>query len=258
MSKELLLGIPAGTAIGALSASKAFNALKGGGNLKNNPLAIVGGVVALGAVGTGTAAVFKKGHRPMFIEEGFVGVRTRRGQPIYHKSGDLEGKAKIEEAGFAFALPLINSLRIVSIQDRSLQLGRQEIERTDGQYTIDASIIWGINPELADRSIFRTDSLIAGVGEKCQGALRVAAMAVEKSMLCDPNLQEILLDMMKQESQDALDSWGAELRGLNLASFARTPGQMNVEGLAQLSRVGGAVGLTAVNGLALTAAETPA
>jgi len=237
MSKEYLLGVglPAGGAIAWLSAAKAMNALKPSKELKDNPLALIGGIAAIGAVGTGTAAVFKKGRRPMFIEEGFVGVRTRRDQVIRYKKGDQAGSAKIVEKGFQFAFPLINTLRIISIQDRSLPLGKLLVEREEGQYEVDGAIVWGINRRVADRSVFKTDSLLEGVRETCQSALRVAAMAISSCDLKSPGLQTVLFDHMAEESKDPLEYWGAELRGFNLASFARTTGQMNKEALGLLS-----------------------
>lgn len=207
------------------------------------------GVTALAAGAAGIAASGrgdKEYERGFFrvVNEGEVGIRTHMGKPRYTKETAKlpqdERRARIAyPAGHPrIGFPFLRPLRIVSIQDRALNLGSMIVDKEDDvQYRVDASVIWGITPELAERSVFRTNTLVLNVGEICQNGLRRALQQTAARDITDPQLTESLIEIMHAECDTKLQNYGSDLRGLNIASYAKTEAQMNKEALAQLVAV---------------------
>lgn len=207
-----------------------------GGNLLL-PLAAAGGLAA--AAGSGGSKDHEKGVFRV-IQKGEVGIRTSLGKPRYTKEtrnlDEDERRPQIAEAGLRFGFPGIRPLLIISVQDRSLPLGRIIIDRDDDvQMGVDSAAIWGVTKEIADRCIFRTDTLTTSVGEICQNGIRKAAYEISKETIRSSTLKDDLLDIMHQECDQQLRYYGTDLRGLNLTSFAKTEAQMHKESLAQLA-----------------------
>jgi regulator of protease activity HflC (stomatin/prohibitin superfamily) len=200
------------------------------------PLMAAGGIAAA-ASGRGS----KDHEKGVFrvISKGEVGIRTSMGQPRYTKETrnlpEEDKRVKLAEPGARFGFPGLRPLLIVSIQDRSLPLGNIVLEREDGiQMSVDSAVIWGITKALAERSVYRTDTLTTSVGEICQNGIRKAAYQVSNDTLKTPELKDALLEIMHEECDEQLEYYGTDLRGFNLSSFAKTEAQMHKESLAQL------------------------
>lgn len=221
--------------------------------LKTGTRAVPGGNLLLPAMGVGAAAFAASGRGDKEYEKGFfrvvnegeVGIRTHMGKPRYTKETaglpPEERRARIAHpAGHPrIGFPFLRPLRIVNVQDRSLNLGEIIIDKTDednnAQYRVDASVIWGITPELADRSVFRNTTLVLSVGEICQNGLRRAVQQTPVSDITSPDLTQHLLEIMHEECDAQLENYGSDLRGLNIGSYAKTEAQLHKESLAQLA-----------------------
>lgn len=187
------------------------------------------------ALAAGGAAVFAESFSGWkSVQEGTVAVRTRFKKVRYND----DGSAKIAYPGMRFGMFILNPLFPISVQDRSQRLGVFPFEAKDAQLQVDASVIWHVVPELADRAIFKTDTLHETVQDFCQNGIRNALGALKQANIHPddvppPELAERLFTGMSDTASGPLyDDYGVRVKRLILGPIARSQGQMIIDAMS--------------------------
>lgn len=199
--------------------SLAQEVLTGGMGASRELITKVSGVMILG--GTAFKAVAK-------VSEGEMGVRTHYGRAHRirgRRSGELYG---IVEPGYHPVFPFTHSIKTISVQDRSNDLGELQVDREDKQYRVMSSITWfvskeGDNPYRAIFNILNEGDLTQAVTNICLSGLREVMAEIPDAKL--KNRREVQGGVSEICSDD-LGYYGVLLKRLNLHSVTPTIGEM--------------------------------
>lgn len=173
-------------------------------------------------VGTGVGvirAAFKSFKK---VPPGEMGLRTRWDVPR-----QKNGKYRVVNPGPRIMLPFSDSIKTISVLDRSNDLEDITVDRACGQIVVKSSVTWGVIPDPEGESLYRAlyvaENLKEGVTNICWNGLNTVLNGISDEEF---KRKGSIYGNLQDECRDKLDGYGVDLRRLDLGTNALTPAQV--------------------------------